>query len=97
MQSLFYHNRSGELAFTQNLDTKAVRDAVTLHPIKQSPYMHRLHLHFMELKIREHTYGTIQLQRRLVSLDSILEKGSISFFRSKVKRFHYVLLFKKSF
>ncbi|XP_065672399.1 chondroitin sulfate synthase 1 [Hydra vulgaris] len=75
MQSLFYHNRSGELAFTQNLDTKAVRDAVTLHPIKQSPYMHRLHLHFMELKIRERTYDTIQFQRRLVSLDTILEKG----------------------
>ena len=78
MQSLFYHNRSYDRAFTTNLNTKAVRNAITLHPIKRAAYMYRLHVHFMKLKIQDLLYDTVQQQRRLRVLDTLLAKNVTS-------------------
>ena len=80
MQSLFYHNRSGANAYTGNLDTKAVRNAITLHPLKRPEFMYRLHSHFMELKIQQNSYDLVVLQRQLDRVDRLIKKGKLFFF-----------------
>ena len=76
MESLFFHNRAGISALLKMLKTNAVHNAITIHPIKESPYMKILHFHFLELKIREYTQDTVQLQRHLKALDMVLSKGN---------------------
>ena len=51
MQWIFYHNQSKTTAFHWDLDTKAVQNAITLHPFKNPAYMYRIHSHFMEQKM----------------------------------------------
>ena len=75
MQSLFYHNHSNEQAFANNLNTKSVRNAITLHPVKRSAYMYRLHVHFMKLKIQDFLHITVKLQGSLRVLDKLLSKN----------------------
>ena len=75
MQSLFYHNRSKERAFTQHLHTKSVQNAITLHPLKRAQYMYRLHSHYMQVKVQDRTYSSILHQRRLTVLHKLLKKG----------------------
>lgn len=43
MQVIFYHNKSGEAAYTGELKTKEVHKAITLHPVKQPEYLYKLH------------------------------------------------------
>ena len=75
MQSLFYHNRSKERAFTQHLHTKSVQNAITLHPLKRAQYMYRLHSHYMQVKVQDLAYSSILYQRRLAVLHKLLKKG----------------------
>lgn len=79
MQSLFYHNRTGKKAYTMNLDTKAVRNAITLHPLKRPEFMYRLHSHFMELQIQHGSYDIVTLQRKLDVISQIENKGLDNF------------------
>ena len=72
MQALFYHNQSKEQAFHGNLDTKSVRNAITLHPIKQPSYMYRLHSHFFSLKVQDLQYQSVRLQRSLNNMDHLI-------------------------
>lgn len=43
MQAILYHNSSGDQAFTGNLKKKEVHRAITMHPVKNSQHMYRLH------------------------------------------------------
>ena len=43
MQSILYHNSSGDLAFTGKLKSREVHRAISLHPVKNPPHMYRLH------------------------------------------------------
>ncbi|XP_013413547.1 chondroitin sulfate synthase 1 [Lingula anatina] len=44
MQSLFYQNYEEESRpYTNSLNTKDIHRAITLHPLKQPPYLYRLH------------------------------------------------------
>ena len=72
MQALFYHNQSKAQAFHGNLDTKSVRNAITLHPIKQPAYMYRLHSHFFSLKVQDLQYQAVKLQRSLYNMDHLI-------------------------
>ncbi|PFX22746.1 chondroitin sulfate synthase 1-like [Stylophora pistillata] len=72
MQALFYHNQSKTQAFHGNLDTKSVRKAITLHPVKQPSYMYRLQVHFMSMRIQELQHQAIKLQRVLKNMDLLL-------------------------
>ncbi|XP_057307285.1 chondroitin sulfate synthase 1-like [Hydractinia symbiolongicarpus] len=76
MQSLFYHNQSKEQSYTFTLDTKSVRNAITLHPLKKPEYMYRMHSHFKELKIRELSYESITYQRKLDVLNTLLDRDA---------------------
>ncbi len=49
MQSIFYHNSSGELAFTSFLKQREVHRAISLHPIKDYRHLYRLHAYFQVL------------------------------------------------
>lgn len=72
MQALFYHNQSKSQAFHGNLDTKSVRKAITLHPVKQPSYMYRLQAHFMSMRIQDLQHQAIKLQRVLKNMDLLL-------------------------
>ena len=85
MQALFYHNQSKAQAFHGNLDTKSVRNAITLHPIKQPPYMYRLHSHFFSLKIQNLQYQAVRLQRALRNMDYLIGvNGTLKGTREKI-------------
>lgn len=78
MQALFYHNQSKSEAYHGNLDTKSVRKAITLHPIKNPPYMYRIHSHFMGMGIQNLQHKAIKLQRLLRNMDVLLNSSSHS-------------------
>ncbi|KAF7414464.1 hypothetical protein HZH68_002953 [Vespula germanica] len=68
MQSILYHNSSGDQAFTGNLKRKEVHRAITLHPIKTSPYMYRLHNYMRGLKVQDLQQEKIKLQRDIYTM-----------------------------
>lgn len=43
MQTILYHNSSGNEAFTGKLKYKEVHRAITLHPVKQYKHLYRVH------------------------------------------------------
>ncbi|KAK2583356.1 hypothetical protein KPH14_009352 [Odynerus spinipes] len=68
MQSILYHNSSGDQAFTGNLKKKEVHRAITLHPIKSPPHMYRLHNYMRGLKIQDLQQDKIKLQRDIYTM-----------------------------
>lgn len=75
MQWLFYHNQSKSNAFHWDLDTKAVQNAITLHPVKDSKYMYRLHTYFLKEKIRILQHQLTVKASRLRSLGRLTKKN----------------------
>jgi chondroitin sulfate synthase len=73
MQTIFYHNSSGESAFTESLKQREVHRATTLHPVKDFRHLYRLHSYFQSLKIQELLYETILLHRDLQHVSSTLK------------------------
>ncbi|XP_015126312.1 chondroitin sulfate synthase 1 [Diachasma alloeum] len=63
MQSILYHNSSGDQAFTGNLKKKEVHRAITLHPVKSPPHMYRLHNYMRGLRIQDLKQERIKLHR----------------------------------
>jgi len=72
MQNYFYHNSSGNAAFTGNLRSKEVHRAITLHPVKQHIYQHHVNKHFLSLRIEELNYKIIEFKRILRDLSIVL-------------------------
>lgn len=72
IQALFYHSRNKTQAFHGNLDTKSVREAITLHPVKQPSYMYRLHSHFMTLRTHDFLRRAIQETDRQLDMSARL-------------------------
>lgn len=56
MQSIFYHNSSGQMAFTGPLKSREFHRAITLHPVKQHAHMYRIH-NYLQVT----THGDAQL------------------------------------
>ncbi|KAH1012717.1 chondroitin sulfate synthase 1 isoform X1 [Dendroctonus ponderosae] len=63
MQVVFYHNKSGNAAYSGNLKTKEVHKAITLHPLKHPEYTYRLHKYIQGLKIQDALQKSILLHR----------------------------------
>ncbi|XP_014213411.2 chondroitin sulfate synthase 1 [Copidosoma floridanum] len=76
MQTIFYHNSSGELAFTGKLKSKEVHQAITMHPVKKPPHMYRLHNYMRTLKIQELQHKRLELQRDIERMDRFLQSES---------------------
>ena len=74
MRNLFFHEHTGNGSmFYGDLNTKAINDAITLHPIKQPAYMYRLHSHFMNERIQDLQHEAVKLQRVLRNMDRLLQ------------------------
>ena len=75
MQWLFYHNQSRNNAFHWDLETKAIQNAITLHPIKNPKYMYRLHSHFFMKKIQALQHRTLIKASLLRQLKQLTEEN----------------------
>lgn len=75
MQWLFYHNQTKSNAFHWDLETKAVQNAITLHPIKDPKYMYRLHIHFLTKKIQTLQYQSLVKASLLRQLDQFMQEN----------------------
>ena len=76
MRDLFFHHYTEKgKVFYGDLNTKSIRDAITLHPVKEPAYMHRLHVHFMNERIQHLQYKAVKLQRVLRNMDRLIEEG----------------------
>lgn len=74
MRTLFFHHYTEKgKVFHGKLDTRIIREAITLHPIKQPEYMHRLHVHFMNSKIELLQHKAVELQRILRNMDRLIK------------------------
>lgn len=78
MQNYFYHNSSGNAAFTGNLRKKEVHRAITLHPVKQHQYQHHVLNHFHSLRIEEANFKIINMKRILRDLGIALGEQTAS-------------------
>ncbi|KAJ7369823.1 Chondroitin sulfate synthase 1 [Desmophyllum pertusum] len=74
MRSLFFHNYTANKPILYgDLNTKAINDAITLHPLKEPAYMYRLHSHFMNKRIQDLQHEGVKLQRVLRTMDQLLQ------------------------
>ncbi|XP_044579709.1 chondroitin sulfate synthase 1 isoform X1 [Cotesia glomerata] len=84
MQSILYHNSSGDQSFTGNLKKREVHQAITLHPIKSPPYMYRLHNYMRALKIQDLQHERIKLHRDIYSMAELLRENVREFIRKPI-------------
>ncbi|XP_057331409.1 chondroitin sulfate synthase 1 [Microplitis mediator] len=84
MQSILYHNSSGDQSFTGNLKKREVHQAITLHPIKSPPYMYRLHNYMRGLKIQDLQHERIKLHRDIYSMAELLGDNIKDFISSPI-------------
>ncbi|GAB6032439.1 Chondroitin sulfate synthase 1 [Chamberlinius hualienensis] len=63
MQTIFYHNGSGNEAFTGNLKQRDIHRAITLHPVKQYLHFYRLHNYFLSFRMKEILQTNLLLHR----------------------------------
>ncbi|KAL1517137.1 hypothetical protein ABEB36_000943 [Hypothenemus hampei] len=66
MQVIFYHNKSGTDAYSNNLKTEEVHKAITLHPVKKPEYLYRLHTYIKGLAVQEALQKSLLLHRDIV-------------------------------
>lgn len=78
MQLILHHNSSGQNAFTGNLKSKEIHNAITLHPIKHTPLMYRLHSYMQGLRAQELRQKTLSLHRDIAMMKSLLISKSAS-------------------
>lgn len=76
MQSILHHNSSGRFAFTGNLKSKEIHNAITLHPVKMAPLMYRLHAYMQGLRAQELRQEALQLHRDIAAMKTLLADGS---------------------
>ncbi|PSN39485.1 Chondroitin sulfate synthase 1 [Blattella germanica] len=72
MQTILYHNSSGNEAFTGNLKQKEVHRAITLHPVKQHQHMYRVHNYMKSLRIQELQQQALSLHRDISNMMVLL-------------------------
>ncbi|BES87226.1 Chondroitin [Nesidiocoris tenuis] len=73
MQTIFYHNGSGNAAFTGDLKKKEIHRAITLHPIKDYRNMYRIHNYMKMLQVRERKYKRIRAYRDMLAMVSYIK------------------------
>ncbi|XP_063979175.1 chondroitin sulfate synthase 1 isoform X2 [Diachasmimorpha longicaudata] len=81
MQSILYHNSSGDQAFTGNLKKREVHRAITLHPVKSPPHMYRLHNYMRGLRIQDLKQERVKLYRDITVMIEQLGMSTRDFHR----------------
>lgn len=72
MQSILHHNSSGKYAFTGNLKSKEIHNAITLHPVKRAPLMYRLHSYMQGLRLQDMRQEALSLHRDIAKMKSTM-------------------------
>uniref|UniRef100_T1J359 Hexosyltransferase n=1 Tax=Strigamia maritima TaxID=126957 RepID=T1J359_STRMM len=83
MQTIFYHNSSGNEAFTGNLKQKEVHRAITLHPVKQHKYQYHVHNYMQSIQIQNLRQRILILMRDINDANKALNDNS-SFFNEEM-------------
>jgi chondroitin sulfate synthase len=79
MQHIFHHNSSGNSAFTNDLLSREVLRAISLHPVKQFKYQYRLHNFINQRKIIDLKQKSFLIEREIYELTKkILQNSSIN-------------------
>jgi chondroitin sulfate synthase len=79
MQHIFHHNSSGNSAFTNDLLSREVLRAISLHPVKQFKYQYRLHNFINQRKIIDLKQKSFLIEREIYDLTKkILKNSSIN-------------------
>ena len=86
MQTIFHHNQSGSVAFTDDLHVKEVHRAISLHPVKTSQHLHRIENYYTANSIHNLHHEILQLQREIKDMDSYLDKKEISVIESVIRK-----------
>ena len=58
------------------LHTKTIKDAITLHPVKDPTHMYRLHVYCNKERIQDLQQQGVKLQRVLRNMDWLIETGN---------------------
>ncbi|XP_041464251.1 chondroitin sulfate synthase 1-like [Lytechinus variegatus] len=75
MQTLFYNNYSvGDTAFTGDLQRLEVHNAITMHPVKRTPYLYRLHNYLQSVKINDLHMKITSQYREIQELKELLHE-----------------------
>ncbi|KAJ8029970.1 Chondroitin sulfate synthase 1 [Holothuria leucospilota] len=75
MQTLFYQNySSGDLPFTGNLHRPEVWKAITLHPIKRTPHMYRLHAYLESQYMARKRLQILNYYREIQDMKELLHE-----------------------
>ena len=77
MQHIFHHNSSGNDAFTGDLLSREVLRAISLHPIKQSKYLYRLHNFLNMRKIMNLRHRKALIGREIFKLNRLSKNSSL--------------------
>ena len=73
MQTLFYNNYSvSDTAFTGDLQRLEVHNAITMHPVKRTPYLYRLHNYLQSVKINNLHMKITRQYREIQELRDLL-------------------------
>lgn len=85
MQSLFYQNyRNPTHSFNHSLLHFAHQQTITLHPVKDSQFQHRLHNFYLMLRLQESRTRQLNLRSQQSLLSRHLKRSSINeLFRSR--------------
>ncbi|XP_033633691.1 chondroitin sulfate synthase 1-like [Asterias rubens] len=77
MQTLFYNNYSkSDTAYTGSLESSDVHNAITLHPIKRTPYMYRLHNYLQSTAIKDYRMKTMNHYRHILEMKQLLNEDA---------------------
>ncbi|RNA03237.1 Chondroitin sulfate synthase 3 [Brachionus plicatilis] len=78
MQHIFHHNSSGNNAYTNELLSKEVLRAISLHPVKKYEYQYRLHNFLNYRKIVDLRQRYLELKREVFKLRNDMANSSAS-------------------
>ncbi|XP_077989415.1 chondroitin sulfate synthase 1-like [Glandiceps talaboti] len=73
MQQLFYHKYNVKDAFTGKLHVSEHQRAITLHPIKNTTHLHRMHHYVESQKIADLQLKTLRIHREIHNMNQLLK------------------------
>jgi chondroitin sulfate synthase len=85
MQHIFHHNSSGNSAFTNDLLSREVLRAISLHPVKQFKYQYRLHNFINQRKIIDLKQKSFLIEREIYDLTKKVLKNSSIYTNDQLK------------
>src|SRR5690349_25121262 len=73
MRTIFHHNLTSNRAYSGNLKTEEVRNAITLHPIKRTQFMYRLYAYYLGQTAQELRQESLNLHKDIAQMKNLLK------------------------